>query len=226
MQARLISIFILASSISLLSLPAAAQRRAHVTVAENDSTPLFNGVEASVDLVGLGEMMLGDYGQYEGAVRINLRDRYFPIVEIGLGKADANDETTQNHYKTSAPYFRIGCDFNLLKNKHDIYRVYGGARYGFTSYKYDLSNPSVNDPVWGGNVPYGADDVKCNCHWLEAAFGVSAKIWGPVHLGWSVRYRRRLFYDNGNLGNAWYVPGFGKEGGSRIGATFNVIIQL
>lgn len=224
MQARRISIFILACSISLLAPHAEARQRG--AVAENDSTPLFNGMEVSADLVGLGEMVLGDYGQYEGAVRVNLRDRYFPIVEVGLGKADADDETTQNHYKTSAPYIRVGCDFNLLKNKHDIYRVYGGARYGFTSYKFDLFNPAVSDPVWGGNVAYEADGVKCNCHWIEAAFGVQAKIWGPVHLGWSVRYRRRLFYDNGNLGNAWYVPGFGKEGGSRIGATFNVILQL
>jgi len=55
---------------------------------------------------------------------------------------------------------------------------------------------------------------------------VDAKIWGPVRLGWSARYKRRLLHDEGPLGNAWYVPGFGKTGGSRLGGTFNVIFEL
>ena len=63
-------------------------------------------------------------------------------------------------------------------------------------------------------------------HWLELAFGVDAKIWGPVHLGWSVRYKRRLFHREGDVGDAWYVPGYGRNGGSRIGGTFNLIFDL
>lgn len=60
-------------------------------------------------------MVFGDYGQYEAALRINLKDRYFPIVELGIGKADHNDDATDITYNTSAPYAKIGVDFNLLK---------------------------------------------------------------------------------------------------------------
>ena len=38
---------------------------------------------------------------------------------IAIGKADHTDDGTNVRYKTSAPYGRIGIDFNLLKNKHD-----------------------------------------------------------------------------------------------------------
>ena len=49
-------------------------------------------------------MELSDYGQYEGALRINLHDEWFPIAELGYGKAShVNDPVTHISYKTSAP---------------------------------------------------------------------------------------------------------------------------
>lgn len=230
MQRKFISFYILAlaSSLAMLlcHLPAQAQNRPKKMVEQPDTVPLFRGLAVSVDAFGAGQMLLGDYGQYEAALRINLKDKYFPVLELGLGKADAQDDGTNLHYKTSAPYGRIGLDWNLMKNKHDIYRLYGGFRYAFTSFKYDLNGPDITDPVWGTESPYEAKDVSCNYHWLEGVFGVDAKIAGPIRLGWSVRYRRRIAHNSGELGNAWYVPGFGKQGGSRFGGTFNITYEF
>ena len=75
-------------------------------------------------------------------------------------------------------------------------------------------------------MEFSAQGVKANCHWMEAVFGVDAKIWGPLRLGWSARWRRRLAHDNGELGNAWYVPGFGKQGSSKLAGTFNVTVEF
>ena len=50
---------------------------------EKDSVPLMRGFQVSFDLVGAGQMMWGDYGQYEAALRLNLHDQWFPIVELG-----------------------------------------------------------------------------------------------------------------------------------------------
>ena len=127
-----------------------------------DTIPLFRGMTVGVDIIGPVQLMVSDYGQYEASLRINLKDKYYPIFELGYGKADASDESTRINYKTSAPYFRIGVDWNLLKNKHDVYRLFGGFRYGFTSFKYDVSAPPVSDPVWGGEASYGAEDVSAN----------------------------------------------------------------
>lgn len=209
----------------LVAAPVAADAKDSVEI-KNDSVPLFNGIAVSVDLVGPMQMVFGDYGQYEAALRINLKDRYFPIVELGIGKADHNDDATDITYKTNAPYAKIGVDFNLLKNKHDIYRLFAGARYAFTSFKYDLSHPGMTDPVWGGMAPYEGYGIKCSYQWLEIVIGVDAKMWGPVHLGWSVRYRSRLSHNDGTMGNTWYVPGFGKAGSSSLGGTFNIAIDI
>jgi|UniRef100_UPI003FF14851 hypothetical protein len=191
-----------------------------------DTIPLFRGMAVGVDIIGPVQLMVSDYGQYEASLRVNLKDKYYPIFELGYGKADASDESTRINYKTSAPYFRIGVDWNLLKNKHDVYRLFGGFRYGFTSFKYDVSAPPVSDPVWGGEASYGAEDVSANFQWLEGVFGVDAKIWGPVRMGWSFRYKRKLTQKKDNIGNSYYVPGFGKQGGTRLGGTFNVTLEI
>ena len=210
----------------LLPLSANAQKTTVPTMVNEDSIPLFRGIAVSVDTVGPVQMMISDYGQYEAALKVNLKDKYFPVIEIGLGQANHEDEAPSIKYKTSAPFARIGCDFNIAKNKHDIYRIFAGARYAFTSFKYDISGPDVEDPVWGTATPYGEKDVKGSYHWIEALVGVDAKIAGPLRLGWSVRYRSRLAKKSGEIGDPWYVPGFGKQGGSVLGATFNITFEL
>lgn len=193
---------------------------------EKDTTALFRGLAVSGDVVGLIQMAVSSYGQYEAALRINLKDKYFPVFELGLGKADAEDAATRLSYKTTAPYGRVGLDLNLMKDKHDVNRLYGGLRYAFTKYEFDLFCPGVTDPNWGESAEFKAPDVECNYHWLELVAGVDAKIWGPIRLGWTVRYKRRLAHDDGYVGNAWYVPGYGKSGTTRLGGTFNVIFEL
>jgi hypothetical protein len=95
--------YFLSLTISLLLFPQAADAQRKKAVAEPDTVPFFRGVAVSADLVGLGMVMLSDYGQYEGAVRVNLRDRYFPIVEVGIGKADHENVVTKLKYTTNTP---------------------------------------------------------------------------------------------------------------------------
>ena len=192
-----------------------------------DTTRFFRGLQVMADVVGPIQLAVSDYGQYEAALRINLKDKYFPVFELGYGTANHEDDpVTHVAYKTSAPYGKVGMDFNIMKNKHDIYRVYIGARYAFTTFKYDVASPVLTDPVWKDPAAIQLNNVSASYHWAELLFAVDAKIWGPLHLGWSVRYRRRLAHNDGESGNVWYVPGFGKTGNSRLGGTFNIIINL
>ena len=224
-----ISVLFRRIAISLLLLMSATGASAQwkFFTLQKDSVPLFRGFAVSFDLVGFASMQLSDHGEYEGAFRVNIHDEWFPIVEIGYGKADhETDEVTHISYKTQAPYFRIGIDKNLLKDKHGPYRLYGGLRYAFTSYKVDLDCQDLVDPVWNRRADFGVKDEQCNYHWLEAVLGVDAKIFGPLHLGWSVRYKRRIAHKDGVMGRTWYVPGYGLEEDTRLGGTFNVIIDI
>lgn len=192
----------------------------------DDSIPLWRGFQVKADLVGPIQRAVSSYGQYEVGVRFNLKDKYFPVVELGYGTADELNDVTNISYKTKAPYGKIGIDFNVMKNKHDIYRMYAGLRYAYTSFKFDLEAPDVIDDTYKDHIPFRYYDVKANYHWMEALFGIDVKIYGPFHLGWTVRYKHRLMHDDGSIGNVWYVPGYGKQGSSRIGGTFEIMFEI
>lgn len=194
---------------------------------QTDSVPLFRGVAVGFDLAGAAQRVFGDYGQYEVMARINLHDQYFPTVEVGYGEArHDNDIVTGNTYHTRAPYFRIGADVNLLKKKHTGNRVFAGLRYGYTSYKVDIERQPFPDPIWLWDTSYGVKDEPCYQHWAEVLLGVEAKVAGPLHLGWSARYRRRIAHDDGITEKTWYVPGYGTQESTRLGYTFNIIIDI
>lgn len=205
---------------------ASARQAASGATEQEDSIPLFNGFSVAVDLVGPAMLMFSDYGEYEASCRLNLRNRCFPIVEVGYGKAERTDEVTEIYYKTGAPYFRIGCDWNLLKNKNTGNRLFGGFRYAYTSYEVDIAKYDMTDPVWYTETEVEVMGEKCNQHWLEAVVGIDAKIAGPLHLGWTFRWKRRVSHKDTSIGKVWYVPGYGTRGSTRLAVNFNVIIDI
>ncbi|MBQ0073213.1 MAG: hypothetical protein KBT34_03365 [Prevotella sp.] len=192
---------------------------------ESDSIQLFRGVAVSYNLAGTVIRAVSDYGEIEAAARVNLRDRYFPTLEFGLGSAKhALDPISGIEAKTNAPFFRLGCDFNVLRNKHDIYRLMFGARYAMTHFTQKAYGDIV-DPYWGGTLPYYAETTS-TYHWAELLLALDARMWGPVRLGWSFRYKFHITGDSKDPAQQlWYIPGFGKNG-NVLGATFNVTVEL
>lgn len=187
---------------------------------------LLGGFSIAGDLVGAVMAAVSPYGQFEGAFRVNLKGRFFPTFEAGWGVSDHTDETTNLSYKTSAPFFRIGCDYNFAKHVRDKGRLFVGARYGITRFNYDYSGPDLSDPISGVSTPFHYEGMKGSFGWGELLFGLEAKIVGPLHLGWSVRYRLRLHQSYEIPGQGWYIPGYGKSGSSSFGATFHVIFDI
>lgn len=191
-----------------------------------EKVPVFAGFSVSADLAGLMMTQVAVYGQYECALRLNFKESYFPIFELGIGSSNHTDETTLQHYNVHSPYYRIGLDYNFIKNKHSSNRLYGGLRYGFTFYKFDLEGEDITDPVWGGSIPYYFESISSDAHWLELVGGLETKIWKFVHLGWSVRYRKLLKQKKNAIGKSWYVPGYGKNNENNWGGTFNLIFDI
>lgn len=217
----------LAVSLLLLVLMAPSAYGQKLFRIEKDSISFFRGFAVSFDLVGPAMLMLSDHGEYEAALRLNLHDQWFPTFELGIGRANhENDEVTTLTYKTTAPYFRLGMDWNVMKNKHLANRIYAGFRYGFTAFKADIYSKALEDPVFKSKSDFGVEGMSCSQHWLEAVFGIDAQVYGPMHLGWTIRYLRRLFHKEGDIGQAWYVPGFGLNGQGHFNGNFYLIIDI
>lgn len=202
--------------------------------------PLYNGLTISTDIYGVGASVLGsDFMQAEVAVEASLKNRFFPVVEVGYGNTDTwSDRGT--HYKSSAPYFRIGMNYNTMYKKGRPSYLYVGFRYGFSSFSYDavstpiedgrfgggLDNPSLTEDIWGGSVAFDHKGLKASMGWVELLVGIRAQIYKDFYMGWSLRMKRRMNTSLTEYGDPWYVPGFGEYDSSRWGITYSLIYKL
>lgn len=189
----------------------------------------FRGLSVSTDLFGYAYSALEDYISGEVAIEVNLGNKFYPVFEVGYGSCDFTDETFGIHYKSSAPYYRIGINYNFTNIKGKAPRknyIYGLARFGWTHAKYDVSAPPIQDPVWGGEVSLDLTDVDGYYSWAELGVGVKVNIFKNLHMGWSIRYKARLNQVSGHNSKMWYAPGFGNSRHTTFGGTYSIIYEI
>lgn len=194
-------------------------------VVEEEPRPLFGGVAASVDLVGFVMKAAGSWANMEVAARLNFKEKFFPLVELGIGSCDRNGKTNENNFSVTAPYYRIGMDYNINK-KQNGNRFFAGARYAFTSFNYDFSNPAQTDRLYGVAVPLSLEGMHGHNQWLELVLGFETKLWSFIRLGANFRFKFRTVNDYATEGEPWFVPGFGINGTSAYGATMNLAFDF
>lgn len=194
---------------------------------EQRQLTFFQGFSLGVDLVQPVMWQFSDYGGIEAHLRLNLKNTFFPVVEMGYADGESTDENTSITYAVSAPYFKAGIDINMLRDKWQDNRLFVGLRYGFTSFSYDMSGPAVEDPVWGGTEPFGYDGIDCTVHTVEIVAGVQVKIWSSFHMGWLVRYKRILSQTDNVYSEPYYIPGYGTTtGGCAWSFNYHLVFDL
>ncbi|MBQ8675334.1 MAG: hypothetical protein IJ528_03800, partial [Bacteroidaceae bacterium] len=100
--------------------------------------PTLQGFTLSVDIAGPIFYAFSKKGSVEAALRLSIKNQYYPIVEVGYAKCDHTDDNTNIHYSTSAPFMRLGLDYNILKNRRQDNRMMLGVRYGVSKFNYDM----------------------------------------------------------------------------------------
>ena len=217
------------SSLAASPLGAQVAPNKPLTDEEWKASPLYQGTLIGIDAAGLASKALGsDITSAEAVVTVNLKNRFFPVAELGYGSIDTTDDETDIHYKASAPYFRLGADYNVFYKKPYLPGYFTvGLRYGFTSFKYDVASPPLTDPNWGGtSIPLDYQGVKTNVGWAEIVAGIKAEVFKKFYMGFSVRYKMRLNMTKHENSEPYYIPGFGRGEKSCFGVTYNLVYQL
>lgn len=190
---------------------------------------MFQGIYVGVDAFGLINQALGsDTRTTEVGVEVNLLNRFFPVVEIGYGSLDTTGEETDIHFKTSAPFFRIGANYNVFYKKPHLPGYFTvGLRCGFSSFDYDIQSPDLVDPNWGHiQVPLDYTGVKSNVSWWELVVGLKTNVYKDFYMGFTVRYRSRLSMTKNESSEPYYIPGYGRGKPTNFGITYNLVYQL
>lgn len=196
---------------------------------EKTEKQLFQGVFVGVDVFGFLNQALGsDVSTTEASVEVNLLNRFFPVVEIGYGSMDTTDDETDIHFKTSAPFFRIGANYNVFYKKPHLPGYFTvGLRYGFSSFDYDVQAPTLTDPNWGHTqVPVDYTGVKTKAGWLELVLGLKTNVYKDFYMGFTVRYRSRMSLTKNENSEPYYIPGYGRGKSNNLGITYNLIYKL
>lgn len=233
MRKKILKYITLLISSILLCFPLHAQNpertEANKKEEHKEGIPLFNGVSVGVDISGAAGKVLGG-NRFSGEVqgKIDLMNRFFPTVEIGWGNTNTTSASTNQHYKMSAPYFRIGADYNFFHKKtHLPGYIYGGLRYGFSSFSYDVDIPPMTDPTFGNTSISGSyHGITSSAHWLEVVAGIHVKVYKNFCMGWSLRYKSMLNLGKGYNTEPWYIPGFGKNTKTGFGVSYSLIYYI
>ena len=116
-------------------------------------------------------------------------------------------------------------DYNINK-KVNGNRFLVGVRYGFSRYNYDFQAPDFSDPVYGIASPMKLEGLKGNNQWLELCLGFETRLWSIVRLGWNIRYKTRTLQSVSELGEPYFVPGFGKNDNNTFGGSVYVTFDV
>lgn len=191
--------------------------------------PLLSGVSIGVDI---WDPLMRAFGNHYGLIGfsagVNLHNRYRPVVDVGIGDANFKPDGGNFTYKSNmAPYFKIGADYNFLYNSSPAYEVYAGVRVGFTPFKYEITDITLNDPYWGETSHFDIPSQSVTASYFELLIGVKVKLWGQLSAGWQVKYHSLISDGKATHGQPWYIPGYGTHRSNWAGSfsfyyTFNL----
>lgn len=163
------------------------------------------------------------FGQHYGLgdvwAEVSLHNRYFPFIALGFDNCNDTPDGSNFTFKVPvSPYFKIGASYNFFYNSNPDYKLQMGLRYGFTSYKWNVENVTVNDPYWGEHQGFSIMDQKSTAGYFEVTFGLKVRIFKSWSLGWNLIYHSILHETKNPAGEPMFIPGYGKRGSSLTGS--------
>ena len=114
-------------------------------------------------------------------------------------------------------------NYNFMYKSNPDYQVYLGVRLGYSSYKYDITDITINSDYWGQTNNFSILDQKANAFYGQALAGLKVKIWKSISLGWSLRYGFKIKQKYAENSIPWFIPGYGT---GALSATFSLIYTL
>ena len=189
--------------------------------------PLLNALSLGVNVWDPIMLVAGQkYGGIDVWADLSIHNSFFPIVEFGVGVADDKPENGNYRYKGKPSFYgKIGLNYNFFRKSNSDYQLYLGVRGGFSSFKYDITDITINSPYWSQTNQLEILDQHATAIYGEAVVGIKVKIWKAFSMGWSFRYHHLFKCNDAPNSSAWYIPGFGTRN-SKLGATFSLIYTI
>lgn len=173
--------------------------------------PTMMDITAGADI---WEPLMRAFGQSYGGggvwVSLNLKNRFIPIVELGVGQANSTPDDGNFTYKSNLAFYgKVGMNYNFLAAKDPRYQLFAGIRFAGTSFKYDITDISVNNGYWGNTDRFDILGQKSSAIWGEFVLGIKVGLFKNFSMGWTVRYNFPFSIKDTPNSRPWYIPGYG-----------------
>lgn len=173
-----------------------------------------------------GVMLLAGqkHASFDMWASLSLHNWFEPVVELGVGIAD-NHPVDGNYHYIGKPslYGKLGINYNFLYKSNPDYQVYFGLRGCFTSFKYDITDITINSSYWDQSNNFSINNQRAKAIYGEVLGGLKVQIWKNISMGWSLRYKFKGKVSHASNSTPWFIPGYGT---SSLGATFSLIYTL
>ena len=164
------------------------------------------------------------HSSYDLSASLSLFNWLEPTVELGVGFADNQPELGNFRYKGKPSiYGKIGFNYNFLYKSNPDYQVFLGLRFGYTNYKYDITDVTISSDYWDQTNYFSINDQRASAFYGQALAGLRVKIWKWFSLGWSIRYGFKMKETHGLNSNPWFIPGYGT---GALSATFSLYYTI
>ena len=193
---------------------------------QEERIPLLQGVMIEVDAFSAVMSAVNrETYSFEAAMRINLRERFFPVVEVGF--AGANKISIHDYgFRTDGFFARIGLDYNMLQPNTPTTNIrryfFIGGRYGISPFSYDITNVVINNDFWGNSDVRNFHGETTTKHWFEAVAGLRVEVLNNIYMGWSVRLRMQLNRNRIGEISPWFIPGIGIQNAGNWGFQYTI----
>ena len=171
-------------------------------------TSIYGGMTLKLDLGAAAltaALSNGKLQQYELAMNWRLKNRFYPTLELGYagGRTSKGDSL---QYNAHGGFVRVGCDVNpLKKHPESPHALLLGIRIGT-----GVQERGYTD-CWG--------EIAAGCQVEIAKVGKTA-----FYMGWTGRLKILFTREKSGLTadqmKPIYIPGYGKRGDTRWGASY------
>lgn len=172
---------------------------------------LPTGLRLGVDAGALGQSLVSPlHDRWEVQADIDV-DRLLLTAEYGMSTFRLDEPTYR--YENEGSYFRVGPDLNFLADDRSLHVSFFGLRYARSSFsdRLDYDTRAVIEsetgwpPVWTS-----ASNDALRASWFELNAGVKARVYKPLYMGFTVRYKFLLDVQGAETLRPYFVPGFGR----------------
>jgi len=183
-------------------------------------------VFVSADFVGLANMISSGNTQAEFSAKIDF-DQLFLAYDFGFENQNLTGSSDSGPfaYSSEGRFFRIGPQINFLPYNKDRSNIFFGLSYAHANLSDHIDYTATAENWDDAELEYS--NINLKAQWFEASLGMSVRIFGPLFMGYTMRFKMAKSMDTPGELMPFSIPGFGEaDKGSHFGFNYYITYRL